>query len=83
MDDASRTARHPETLAAPGPPEADPITGGLAPVISMSTNYEQRPDGGYPQGRVYTRADNPTSRRNDDPHTRAPVATRQLRILID
>jgi cystathionine beta-lyase/cystathionine gamma-synthase len=34
---------------------------GLAPVISPSTNYEQQPDGSYPQGRVYTRADNPTS----------------------
>jgi cystathionine gamma-synthase len=30
-------------------------------VISLSTNYEQRPDGSYPQGRAYTRADNPTS----------------------
>jgi cystathionine gamma-synthase len=30
-------------------------------VITLSTNYEQQADGGYPQGRVYTRADNPTS----------------------
>jgi cystathionine gamma-synthase len=29
-------------------------------VISLSTNYEQQPDGSYPRGRVYTRADNPT-----------------------
>ena len=29
-------------------------------VLSLSTNYEQQPDGSYPQGRVYTRADNPT-----------------------
>src|SRR2546429_204121 len=41
--------------------EADPVSGGLAPVINLSTNYEQHPDGSYPEGRVYTRADNPTS----------------------
>jgi hypothetical protein len=28
---------------------------------SLSTNYEQQPDGSYPQGRAYIRADNPTS----------------------
>ena len=51
----------PETLAAQGLGEADPVSGGLAPVINLSTNYEQQPDGSYRQGRVYTRADNPTS----------------------
>ncbi|HLK00881.1 MAG TPA: PLP-dependent aspartate aminotransferase family protein [Streptosporangiaceae bacterium] len=51
----------PETLAAQGLGEPDPATGGLVPPISLSTSYEQRPDGSYPQGRVYTRADNPTS----------------------
>jgi cystathionine gamma-synthase len=50
----------PQTLAAQGLGETDPVTGGLAPVLSLSTNYEQQPDGSYPQGRVYTRADNPT-----------------------
>jgi cystathionine gamma-synthase len=50
-----------ETLAAQALGEADPVTGALAPVINLATNYEQRPDGSYPQGRVYTRADNPTS----------------------
>src|SRR5579863_8713306 len=51
----------PETLAAQALGEVDPVTGALAPVINLSTNYEQRPDGSYPQGRVYARADNPTS----------------------
>jgi len=51
----------PETLAAQALGEIDPVTGALAPVINLATNYEQRPDGSYPQGRVYTRADNPTS----------------------
>ena len=40
---------------------ACPASGGLAPVINLSTNYEQQPDGSHRQGRVYTRADNPTS----------------------
>ena len=44
-----------ETLAAQGLGEADPVSGGLAPVINLSTNYEQEPDGSYRQGRVYTR----------------------------
>lgn len=51
----------PQTLAAQGLGETDQATGALAPVISLSTNYEQQPDGSYPQGRAYTRADNPTS----------------------
>jgi cystathionine gamma-synthase len=51
----------PETLAAQGLGETDPASGGLVPALSLSTNYEQQPDGSYPQGRVYTRADNPTS----------------------
>jgi cystathionine gamma-synthase len=51
----------PETLAAQGLGAGDPTSGGLAPVINPSTSYEQQRDGSYPQGRVYTRADNPTS----------------------
>jgi cystathionine gamma-synthase len=51
----------PQTLAAQGLGETDPATGALAPAISLSTNYELQPDGSYPQGRAYTRADNPTS----------------------
>ena len=51
----------PETLAAQGLGEADPLSGGLVPVINLSTNYEQQRDGTYRDGRVYTRADNPTS----------------------
>src|SRR5216683_1856385 len=50
----------PGTLAAQALGEVDPLTGGLAPVISPSTNYEQQPDGSYRQDRAYTRADNPT-----------------------
>ena len=36
------------------------MSGALTPSISVSTNFEQAADGSYHQGRVYTRADNPT-----------------------
>ncbi|MGI8826733.1 MAG: trans-sulfuration enzyme family protein [Chloroflexota bacterium] len=50
----------PETLAAQAMGDIDPVSGALAPFIHLSTNYEQLADGSYHQGRVYTRADNPT-----------------------
>jgi cystathionine gamma-synthase len=50
----------PETQVAQALGEIDPVTGALAPPISLSTNFEQAPDGSYHQGRVYSRADNPT-----------------------
>jgi cystathionine gamma-synthase len=55
-----RPSLSPETMAAQAVGGVDPLSGGLTPVIDPSTNYQQRPDGSYPQGRVYTRADNPT-----------------------
>jgi cystathionine gamma-synthase len=55
-----RSGLSPETLAAQALGDADPGSGGLTPVINPSTTYEQLPDGSYHQGRVYTRADNPT-----------------------
>src|SRR5215470_7961405 len=50
----------PETLVAQALGEVDPVSGALAPPIHLATNYEQAADGSYHQGRVYTRADNPT-----------------------
>jgi len=50
----------PETLAAQALGEPDPVSGGLAPVITPATNYKRQPDGSYRKDRVYTRADNPT-----------------------
>ena len=50
----------PETLVAQGLGGVDKVTGALMPAITLSTNYEQEPDGSYHQDRVYTRADNPT-----------------------
>src|SRR5260370_13940444 len=56
-----RPSVSPATLAAQALGEADPASGGVAPVISLFTNYEQQPGGSYRQGRVYARADNPPS----------------------
>ena len=50
----------PETLIAQALGEIDPVSGALAPPITLSTNFEQAPDGSYHQDRVYSRADNPT-----------------------
>src|SRR5258706_11473267 len=50
----------PETLVAQGLGGVDKVTGAIMPAITLSTNYEQEPDGSYHQDRVYTRADNPT-----------------------
>jgi cystathionine gamma-synthase len=47
-------------MAAQALGDVDALSGGLTPVIDPSTTYQQRPDGSYRQGRVYTRADNPT-----------------------
>jgi len=57
---SEQRAVSPETLAAQALGEVDQVSGGLAPVINPSTNYERQPDGSYRQDRVYTRADNPT-----------------------
>ncbi len=50
----------PETLIAQALGEIDAATGALMPPINVSTNFEQAADGSYHQGRVYSRADNPT-----------------------
>jgi cystathionine gamma-synthase len=55
-----RPSLSPETLAAQALGDVDPVSGGLAPIVNPSTNYEQQADGSYHQDRVYTRADNPT-----------------------
>src|SRR5690349_1187451 len=55
-----RPSRSPETVTAQALGDADPGSGGLAPVINLSTTYEQLPDGSNQYGLAYTRADNPT-----------------------
>jgi cystathionine gamma-synthase len=55
-----RRALAPDTLAAQAMGDVDPVYGALVPPIHLSTTYERGPDGAYPSGRAYTRADNPT-----------------------
>jgi cystathionine gamma-synthase len=55
-----RRALAPDTLAAQAMGDVDPVHGALVPPIHLSTTYERGPDGAYPSGRAYTRADNPT-----------------------
>jgi cystathionine gamma-synthase len=54
------TRPHIETLVAQGLGRvADPYRE-IVPPIHVSTTYERGGDGGYPGGRIYARADNPT-----------------------
>jgi hypothetical protein len=50
----------PETLAAQALGEVGATPRGLVPPIHPATTYERDPDGAYPSGLAYTRADNPT-----------------------
>ncbi len=51
---------HPSTLTAQGLGRVSGPYGEVVPPIHLSTTYERGADGGYPGGRVYARADNPT-----------------------
>jgi cystathionine gamma-synthase len=50
----------PETLAAQALGRVDETTRAVVPPIHPATTYERDPDGSYPDGRIYTRAENPT-----------------------
>ncbi|HEY0328826.1 MAG TPA: PLP-dependent aspartate aminotransferase family protein [Rhodopseudomonas sp.] len=50
----------PETLAAQALGRIDAATGALIPPLHPSTTYQRAADNSYPQGRVYSRPDNPT-----------------------
>jgi len=56
----SDTPRHFETLAAHGGIEPEPVAGGLAPPIHLSSTFAREADGSYAKGYEYGRADNPT-----------------------
>ncbi len=51
---------HPETLAAQGTGKVAEPYRDIVPPIHLSTTYERGADGGFPGGRIYSRADNPT-----------------------
>lgn len=52
--------KRPETLAAQALGHVDAPTGAIIPPVHPSSTYERAADLGYPRGRVYARADNPT-----------------------
>jgi cystathionine gamma-synthase len=54
------TPRHFDTIAAHGGIEPEPVAGGLAPPIHLSSTYARDNDGTYSKGYEYGRADNPT-----------------------
>ncbi|HTS20446.1 MAG TPA: PLP-dependent transferase [Casimicrobiaceae bacterium] len=51
---------HPETLAAQGMGRVAEPYRDIVPPIHVSTTYERGADGGFPGGRTYSRADNPS-----------------------
>jgi cystathionine gamma-synthase len=51
---------HPETLAAQGMGRVAAPYRDIVPPIHLSTTYERGGDGGFPGGRIYSRADNPS-----------------------
>jgi cystathionine gamma-synthase len=51
-----------ETLSVHAGREADRATGAVTPPIHLSTTFEREPDGSYPSGYSYARADNPNRR---------------------
>ncbi len=48
-----------ETLAIHAGREVDPATGAVSPPIQLSSTFQRGPDGGFPSGFSYSRADNP------------------------
>lgn len=54
--------RHLETVAVHAGRQIDPGTGAVMPPIHLSTTFERQPDGGYTDGFVYTRTQNPNRR---------------------
>jgi len=48
-----------ETLAVHAGHSADAATGAVTPPIYLSTTFQREADGGYPQGYVYSRSENP------------------------
>ena len=49
-----------ETIAIHAGNEVDAATGAVSQPIHLTTTFEREPDGSFPHGFVYARADNPT-----------------------
>jgi len=50
----------PETIAAQACGHVDPVFGSITPPLHPSTTYQRAVDNSFPQGRIYSRPDNPT-----------------------
>ncbi len=50
---------HPETVTAQGLGRVARPYGDIVPPLHLSSTYERGPEGDYPGGRIYSRADNP------------------------
>jgi cystathionine gamma-synthase len=57
---ADKPTLHSDTLAAQGLGHVSTPYRDIVPPIYVSTTYERAGDGGFPGGRIYSRADNPT-----------------------
>src|SRR5215204_4350720 len=57
-----KNARHLETVAVHAGRQIDLGTGAVMPPIHLSTTFERQPDGGYTDGFVYSRTENPNRR---------------------
>jgi cystathionine gamma-synthase len=59
---AEERSLHLETVAVHAGRAIDPGTGAVMPPIHLSTTFERQPDGGYTDGYVYSRTENPNRR---------------------
>ncbi len=59
---AEKKVLHIETVAVHAGRAIDLGTGAVMPPIHLSTTFERQPDGGYTDGFVYTRSENPNRR---------------------
>jgi len=57
---SNRSRVRPRTLAAQGLGRVAQPYGDIVPPIHPSSTFERAPDGSFPAGRIYSRADNPT-----------------------
>src|SRR5512135_2267360 len=57
---SNRSKVRPRTLTAQGLGRVAQPYGDVVPALHPSTTFERAPDGSFPAGRIYSRADNPT-----------------------
>lgn len=68
----------PETIAAQAAGAIDEATGAVVPAIHIATTFERAPDNSYPNGLVYSRPDNVTTRQAEQVINRLEGGARTL-----